>query len=249
MARDCRVLYILSGSGSFETTNGYYELWPGTLLYYPYGCPYKIISADGILFYTLNFDFNDANKTVPTMTPQPVKEDVFYALIESIPDELKDCFGAPISFRNASWAEPFLYNIYNEKQNAKSGVSEAQAAYLKVFLIELYRHLTAFASSNTLCDQIKEAVEKDLKTNVKQLAETFNYHPYYLSDVFKKNEGVTLHQYIFQKRLFRASEFITTTRLSLEEIAALCGFSSPSHLSSAFKQFFHMSPNTLRKQI
>ena len=60
IAGDCRMLYTVSGKASFETLNKVYSLSPGTLIYYPAGTPYKIMSEENekFLFYTVNFDFS-----------------------------------------------------------------------------------------------------------------------------------------------------------------------------------------------
>jgi AraC family transcriptional regulator len=57
---------------------------------------------------------------------------------------------------------------------------------------------------------------------------------------------MTLHKYIFRQRLIKAYELVNTTDKSLEEIAEMCGFSSQSHLSTAFKKEYGISPGKLR---
>lgn len=123
-----------------------------------------------------------------------------------------------------------------------------QEMYLKILLINIYRNYIREESHNLLCRKIKGIIHSNLKLNIKEIAETLNYHPFYLNEVFKKNEGSTLHKYLMKHRLAKAMELINTTQLSLEEIAALCGFSSQAHFSAAFKSAYHISPGRMRRQ-
>ena len=112
IANDCRILYIISGDGNFECGDKIYPLKPNTLIFYPYGVPYKITSDGEMLFYTMNFDFNSDNKDINTMVPQPVNEYDFKNIIPSISEELYDVFSSVICIHNALWAEKYMRNIY-----------------------------------------------------------------------------------------------------------------------------------------
>ena len=88
-----------------------------------------------------------------------------------------------------------------------------------------------------------------MQINIKELAAVLNYHPFYLNEIFKKNEGITLHKYLIQQRLIKAYELISTTQMPLIDIADICGFSSQSHFSSVFKNTYRITPGKLRRQI
>jgi len=66
---------------------------------------------------------------------------------------------------------------------------------------------------------------------------------YGFKHLFKKS----LNRYIKDERLTRAHSLITTTELSIIEIATEVGFAHQSSLSSAFKSEFGISPMQLRK--
>ena len=68
------------------------------------------------------------------------------------------------------------------------------------------------------------------------------YHPFYLNELFKKEEGITVHQYVLKQKLAKAHELITSTQMTIEEISVICGFSSQSHLSYAFKKALGFLP-------
>ena len=62
-----------------------------------------------------------------------------------------------------------------------------------------------------------------------------------------REEGISLHQFIMRERAARARELITASGRSFTEIAELCGFSSPSHLSRAIRAEYGVTPSMMRK--
>lgn len=74
------------------------------------------------------------------------------------------------------------------------------------------------------------------------LAQKFYINKYYLSHLFKENMGLSLHQYIRNKRLIFAKHLILsgfTPYLACME----SGFHNYSNFSRGFKQFFGRSPS------
>ena len=246
VAKDCHLLYILSGNGMLEGQEKKYSLTPGTLIYFPYDLPYRVSADENILFYTVNFDFNFDQSDTTTMVPQPIRLHDPEKVIRSIGKELEKTFSEILYLPNAQWAESMVRAIENEAQKMEPGYEMAQSSYMRIILLSLYRETLNSKEPDPLCQQIKELIGQNLKLNNRDISSALNYHPFYLNDVFKKHEGITLHKYIIQQRVQKAHELITTTHTSLEEIAFICGFSSQAHLSSAFKSFYSISPGKLR---
>ena len=249
-ARDCRILYILSGSGTYEYGGNKIELCPNTLIYYPYGFAYRISSdtKNKLLFYTINFDFSQEYTDMKTMEPVRTSKGQNDDILYSIPDELKN-FSEIIVLNNAIWAEDGIEQLYSEYFNREYAYIQNCSAKLKTLLIHIYRQTLRHGQSNPVCREIKDLIRRNLRINIKELGEILTYHPFYLNELFKKNEGISLHKYIVRQRLIKANELICMTAMPLSEIALLCGFSSQSHFSAAFKDAYGITPNTLRRQI
>ena len=248
IARDCRFLYVLSGNGNFESEGKKYQLTPGAFVYYPYGVPYKISSKkrSPLHFYTVNFDFNEQFTDHTMMVPEPLQLHNSKKELRSINNALADSFSKIIFVQDATAMENNFRMIYKEAQNKKPGHQQLQSSYLKIILIYLYRK-TIETTGNPLCEKIKELVSKNPKLNNEALAKMTNYHPFYLNEIFKKSEGITLHKFTMQIRLTKAHELLTSTQLSLEEIAFESGFSSQSHFSTSFKKEYNISPGQIRR--
>lgn len=252
VAGDCRILYIISGYGSFETEGVTYKLSPNTLIYYPYNVPYHIRAdgADGMLFYTLNFDFSQEYTDIAVLVPTEKLASEERIVLPSIAEELQEIFSKIIYREEACWARERLDQIYAEFLNQKKSHVLVQNSLLRIVLIDIYRNKAEELPRNhQLIEKIKMVIEKNLSWKVNDVARELGYHPYYLNEVLKKQEGITIHSYLQRQRLIRAKELITTTQLPFSEIALICGFGSQSHFSAAFKKTYGMTPYMLRRKL
>ena len=80
------------------------------------------------------------------------------------------------------------------------------------------------------------------KISVRQIAYNLGYNYDYLRQLFLKQTGKTAKDYLTNLRLNSAKQYLANFDYSLEEIAAMTGFSSPSHLCMTFKKHFGISP-------
>lgn len=248
-AKDCHLVYILSGEAEFETDNTTYPLTPHTLIYWPCGIVYRVKSINNLFFYTLNFDFSTEFENQPVMVPQPAENFDFSKIFNTIPHIDTPIFENVIYFKNAHWAQELLEHIYSESLKKHDEYILIKNSYLKILITEIYRRNKFFDSENPLCTEIKDLIKNNMLLNIKEIADILHYHPFYLNQLFRKHERCSLHEYITSYRLTRAKELITSTPKTLEEIALICGFSSHSHLTTAFKKEFSITPSFLRKQI
>jgi AraC-like DNA-binding protein len=70
--------------------------------------------------------------------------------------------------------------------------------------------------------------------------------PAYLTDLFRRVEGVPLHKYLVQLRLARALVELPSAS-DLTALALSLGFSSHSHFSFAFRRAFGSTPSQFRE--
>ncbi len=81
---------------------------------------------------------------------------------------------------------------------------------------------------------------------LEQLAEIAALSPYYFSRLFAKETGLTPHQYIIQTRIASAKYHLTTSSLSVKEIAYETGFRDESSFCTAFKKYAGDTPSNYR---
>ena len=85
----------------------------------------------------------------------------------------------------------------------------------------------------------------DRKITLTDLADLAQLNPFVLLRQFRKETGLTPHDYLRAYRIYRAKRFIQQG-LPLADVALLCGFADQSHLSRQFKQSLSISPRRYR---
>ncbi|NCJ07922.1 helix-turn-helix domain-containing protein [Synechococcales cyanobacterium C] len=96
--------------------------------------------------------------------------------------------------------------------------------------------------------QVTDYIVAHLASNLQlsDLAASVGLSQFHFSRLFKQSIGVTPYQYILRQRIERAKQLLKTTKLSVMEIALLCGFSSHSHLGKLFRQHTGVTPKRYR---
>ena len=85
----------------------------------------------------------------------------------------------------------------------------------------------------------------DRKITLTDLAALAQINPYVLLRQFRRDTGVTPHDYLRAYRVYRARRFIQQG-VPLADVALRCGFSDQSHLNRQFKQSLGLSPRHFR---
>lgn len=91
-----------------------------------------------------------------------------------------------------------------------------------------------------------ELLSKGLPT-VQYVAESLNMSPNYLSSMLKVLTGQSTQQHIHEKLIEKAKEKLSTTELSVSEIAYELGFEHPQSFSKLFKAKTNQSPLEFRQ--
>ena len=79
------------------------------------------------------------------------------------------------------------------------------------------------------------------------LAKKQNMSPAYLSDLFKKETGSTITEFITLKRIELAQQMLTNTNLQIQTVAQHCGVSDVNYFSKMFKKETGITPRQFRE--
>lgn len=82
---------------------------------------------------------------------------------------------------------------------------------------------------------------------VQLISKQLNVSPNYLSDMLRSITGQTTQQHIHNKLIDKAKELLTTTTLSVSEIAYQLGFEYPQSFNKLFKRKTDTSPSEFRQ--
>lgn len=82
--------------------------------------------------------------------------------------------------------------------------------------------------------------------SIEAMAQTVGLTPSHFCRIFKQATRMTPHQFVMRTRLEKARDLLTTTNLSIGEIAETLGFNSQSHFTRAFRDFTGRPPGVWR---
>lgn len=90
-------------------------------------------------------------------------------------------------------------------------------------------------------------LQEDLRLG--ELAAYLNVNPSYLSVRFKKEVGMTLTDYVNEKRISSSRVLLTTTRLPIADVAEKVGILNENYYSRLFKRLQGMTPREYRSRM
>lgn len=97
---------------------------------------------------------------------------------------------------------------------------------------------------NRVLDIIESRIGEDI--SLVSLAQEAGMSPSSLTRAFSKAYGATLHQHVLRRRIERAKTLLVSTDEAVADIAYSTGFSSQSHLATAFRKVTGMTPGAYR---
>lgn len=86
------------------------------------------------------------------------------------------------------------------------------------------------------------------KLSLSQIADALSLNASYLSDLFRRCEGIPVTKYIQERKIRLAQNLLMYSDYSYSEIAFYLGYSSQSHLGRQFKSVTGMTPRRYREQ-
>ena len=135
-----------------------------------------------------------------------------------------------------------------EYANRKEDTQRVLKSILRTLLLEIarrYRLENSDIKLKSVSEQILEYMDdhSDVVT-LKDIAAHFSYHPNYISSLLHKETGRKFTEILLGKRMERAVLLMKNTTLSIEEIAAMLGYSNHSNFYKAFKGYYGVTPRT-----
>ncbi len=91
---------------------------------------------------------------------------------------------------------------------------------------------------------IQENYQQDL--TIDTICNEISFSKCYFCKIFKKQIGVTVHQYVNEYRVNKAKELLAYSKLSVNSIATQVGFKNSITFLRAFKKSVHMTPSEYR---
>ncbi len=151
-------------------------------------------------------------------------------------------------------AQEYHSNLDKFSQNVIIAQLELLLTYAERFYHRQF--LTRKITNHQILDRLEEILndyfnsnaltEKGLPT-VQYIAESLNVSPNYLSSLLKVLTGQSTQQHIHDKLIEKAKEKLSTTALSVSEIAFTLGFEHSQSFSKLFRSKTNLSPLEFRQ--
>jgi AraC family transcriptional activator of pobA len=91
-----------------------------------------------------------------------------------------------------------------------------------------------------------ESLARNGLPKVQYISEQLHVSPNYLSDMLRATTGQSAQQHIHEKVMGKAKELLTTTSMTISEIAYQLGFEYPQSFNKLFKNKIKLSPSEYR---
>ena len=108
---------------------------------------------------------------------------------------------------------------------------------------------TATFSLSKITRNVITHIEANFSENLtlKTLSEKFDVSPSYLSRLFKRETGASVHEYLTDYRIWQASGLLREH--SVADVCYMCGFSDSSHFISVFKKRMGATPMEYKREL
>ncbi|WP_054743563.1 AraC family transcriptional regulator [Cellulosilyticum ruminicola] len=170
-------------------------------------------------------------------------------------EQLNIPFETPIQLIDVSFFSLLIKQMAYEVYSDNLYKSITLDRYFQIFFIKLAESYNA-AHSNELIPRYQQL---DLlrskiynfpykKWTVEWLAHEITLSPCYFQKLYKKRFGITCANDIINARIELAKYNLTTTDLSIKNIAELCGYANDVHFMRQFKKITNLTPSEYRLQ-
>ncbi|GGG08203.1 AraC family transcriptional regulator [Paenibacillus abyssi] len=228
-----KLYYILNGEGWIKVGNKEFKPAPGQLCLMP--------------AYML--------QSYSTLSNRPYLKDWCHFTATIGPFDLFQWIGVPVCIDikdNGEMAGLFRQLITLRENSAfiarlreKAVLLEIISRYLDQVPVRMLQHRTEELNRLNI---IQNYVDQHLHTSisVEEMAGTIHLHPNYFITYFRKHFGTSPLKYVNRKRVEKAKLLLTTTPLSIKEIADQTGFKETNHFTKFFRKETSYSPTEYR---
>jgi ligand-binding sensor protein/AraC-like DNA-binding protein len=105
------------------------------------------------------------------------------------------------------------------------------------------------AKNLQVINQVKRFIRDHFRRNLvlEEIANSVYLSAYYLSHIFKEEQGITVMDYVIQVKMEEAKKLLRNSKYTVNDVAESLGYSDPGYFAKVFKRHESMSPSQYRK--
>ena len=243
------LVYIKSGHGIQIIDDCEFPVKKGDLVFINYGKTHSFRGEDGFTFYNI------------LLTPWFISDELINS--ENAIDLLSlNCFESFSNFNDEPkitfspneilFIENMIEEMKKEYAEKPRGYEQSLKSYLTILLIHIFRKMdkgNILSKGKRIPSEILEYLDNNYneKITVNTLAERCFYNPSYFSRIFSETYGMSITDYILEKRFEKACHLLSATDMTVEKIAAESGFRDSGAIFKYFKKKLGITPSEYRK--
>lgn len=239
------ITYVISGKGTFLSGEARDDLQQGDIHLISKGVSHKIIPQErsNLRFANIGFEFTE---DLPEALV-PIRE-----LFETNPH---------LVMRDNGEVRILMTMLLNEMQNEMEMSHQRAEWCIKLILSHIYRMATTgdeksahSAKSTTAAKLTPYAIIRYVDTNlfefpeVGDIAKELGYSQSYISHMFKEAMGITLQEYICNKKIEASLDFLRDQKYTVTQIAMMLNYASVQSFCKAFRKVKGCSPSEYQKR-
>ena len=158
--------------------------------------------------------------------------------------------GEPFPVRDPEYLHSLFRLLTWEHMQDSYETVEAQlmAVLFQKLRLELARPEGADYSSELAALRRRIANQPAQDWNVPAMAAQLHISAGYLQLLYKRQFGVSCMDDVIASRVRLAKDYLTHTRMRVQEIAAMCGYNNAEHFSRQFRKLCGATPGQFRKE-
>lgn len=129
--------------------------------------------------------------------------------------------------------------------------SELEATLLNDIILPFVQEMNEKTSEQFqgLSEQIIKIIENEYTEDIslESIGDRIHYNPNYLSNIFKKETGITFSDYLTGYRFDIAKQWLRETNVTIKEISQRLQYRNPQNFIRSFKKKENMTPGEYRK--
>ncbi|MEK5235761.1 AraC family transcriptional regulator [Paenibacillus sp. FSL L8-0470] len=252
--RGIEILYIYNGHGEIMVENQTYPIQDHTLVWFqPYQLHQVMVPpAPNRSYIRTNLTF-DPSFLEHYLTAFPLLEKFFRNM-------WKGTLQRPVFYAMNNTPILDLLEELHHSVNDSAANKEEDTGFLILQLMRLLQKQVSDVQTEdnpiqsrggSHVERITDWLDEHYKQpfSLETLAASLHLSPYHISHLFKQYAGITLSEYLIQRRVREACILLANTGKSIQEIAVEVGDLSPSYFSQMFKKIKGISPDQYRKSI
>ena len=227
-----RFIWCVTGSAVFLVGQERLELAENGVLYISSAQPYQCICCSddfsAVYYYfdltTQNKGYHVRNKPMPAVCFEEQRVICRYRLQQN---------GQPLNYLA-------VQNAYDTAKYSNKILEHAYPAVVDTLQESLLSGYAILALTHLLkCQNKTEMLDLD------SIARAVRFHKSYVNRAMREYAGLSVHRYLLRYRLEKAMQLLSTTAVTVGEVAEQCGFRDSKHFATAFKQYYGVSPSKI----